>query len=90
MASRRGGAAHEHVTGPFVRIDHSEVPGYRLGIYSPSDTPVTASAGVFLVHGVANVEPVTNRVIGFVDGKNLFYAAKQAFAYSYPNYDAGD
>ncbi len=33
------------------------------------------------------IEPVTKRVIGFVDGQNLFYAAKQAFGYSYPNYD---
>ncbi len=33
------------------------------------------------------MEPVTKRVIGFVDGQNVFYAAKQAFGYSYPNYD---
>ncbi len=33
------------------------------------------------------IEPVTKRVIGFVDGQNVFYAAKQAFGYSYPNYD---
>ena len=32
--------------------------------------------------------PLTKRVISFVDGQNLFYAAKQAFGYSYPNYDA--
>jgi uncharacterized LabA/DUF88 family protein len=30
---------------------------------------------------------MTRRVIGFVDGQNLFYAARQAFGYSYPNYD---
>jgi hypothetical protein len=30
-----------------VPIDWPESSGYRLGIYSPSDTPVTASAGVF-------------------------------------------
>lgn len=29
----------------------------------------------------------TGRVISFVDGQNLFYAAKQAFGYSYPNFD---
>jgi uncharacterized LabA/DUF88 family protein len=33
------------------------------------------------------MEPVTKRVIGFVDGQNLFYSAKQAFGYSFPNYD---
>lgn len=32
-------------------------------------------------------EPAVKRVIGFVDGQNLFYAAKQAFGYSYPNFD---
>jgi uncharacterized LabA/DUF88 family protein len=30
---------------------------------------------------------MTRRVVGFVDGQNLFYAAKQAFGYTYPNYD---
>jgi hypothetical protein len=47
MASRCGSATREHLIGPFVRIDDSEFLGYLLGIYSPSDTPVTASAGVF-------------------------------------------
>jgi len=28
------------------------------------------------------------RVIAFVDGQNLFNAAKQAFGYHFPNYDA--
>ena len=32
-------------------------------------------------------EPQTKRVIAFVDGQNLFYAAKSAFGYSHPNYD---
>lgn len=27
------------------------------------------------------------RMIAFVDGQNLYYAAKEAFAYSYPNFD---
>jgi uncharacterized LabA/DUF88 family protein len=27
------------------------------------------------------------RVITFIDGQNLFYAAKEAFNYDYPNYD---
>ncbi len=33
------------------------------------------------------MKPLTNRVIGFVDGQNVFYAAKQAFGYSYPNFN---
>lgn len=27
------------------------------------------------------------RAIAFVDGQNLFYAARDAFGYTYPNYD---
>lgn len=32
-------------------------------------------------------EPQEKKVIAFVDGQNLFYAVKEAFGYSYPNYD---
>lgn len=32
-------------------------------------------------------EPAPKRTVGFVDGQNLFYAAKKAFGYPYPNYD---
>lgn len=32
-------------------------------------------------------EPSVKRTIAFVDGQNLFYAAKYAFGYTYPNYD---
>jgi uncharacterized LabA/DUF88 family protein len=34
------------------------------------------------------VQPAIPRAIAFVDGQNLFYAAKEAFGYRYPNYDA--
>jgi uncharacterized LabA/DUF88 family protein len=33
------------------------------------------------------LEPTTKRAIAFIDGQNLFRAAKQAFGYTYPNYD---
>ena len=33
------------------------------------------------------VEPENKRTFVFFDGQNLFYAAKEAFGYSYPNYD---
>jgi uncharacterized LabA/DUF88 family protein len=33
------------------------------------------------------VPPVSPRAVSFIDGQNLFYAAKEAFGYSYPNYD---
>lgn len=32
-------------------------------------------------------EPTIKRVVAFFDGQNLFYMAKQAFGYSFPNYD---
>ncbi len=33
------------------------------------------------------IEPDVKRATAFFDGQNLFYAAKEAFGYSYPNYD---
>lgn len=33
-------------------------------------------------------EPPAKRAVAFVDGQNLFYAAREAFGYTYPNYDA--
>ncbi len=44
------GAAHGSELpfgGPFVPIDRGGGRGYRVSIYSPSDQPVSASAGVF-------------------------------------------
>jgi len=35
------------------------------------------------------VEPAVKRAIAFIDGQNLFHAAKDAFGYPYPNYDVG-
>ena len=32
-------------------------------------------------------EPAIKRVVAFIDGQNLFYAAKTAFGYNHPNYD---
>jgi len=32
-------------------------------------------------------EPSTKRTLAFFDGQNLFYAVKEAFGYSWPNYD---
>ena len=33
------------------------------------------------------IEPQNKRVAAFVDGQNLFYAAKMAFGYGFPNFD---
>ena len=32
-------------------------------------------------------EPSVKRAIAFIDGQNLFYSAREAFGYTYPNYD---
>lgn len=32
-------------------------------------------------------EPNIKRAVAFIDGQNLFHAAKEAFGYKYPNYD---
>jgi uncharacterized LabA/DUF88 family protein len=32
-------------------------------------------------------EPTVKRAVVFIDGQNLFYAAKAAFGHAYPNYD---
>lgn len=32
-------------------------------------------------------EPLIKRTIAFFDGQNLFHAAREAFGYTYPNYD---
>ena len=33
-------------------------------------------------------EPTNKRAMSFIDGQNLFHAAREAFGYTYPNYDA--
>lgn len=32
-------------------------------------------------------EPEIKRAFVFVDGQNLFHSAREAFGYTYPNYD---
>jgi hypothetical protein len=32
-------------------------------------------------------EPAVKRAIAFIDGQNLFHNARNAFGYTYPNYD---
>lgn len=37
--------------------------------------------------GLMPPEPKVKRAFAFVDGQNLFFAARQAFGYTFPNYD---
>ena len=54
----------------------------------PHSTRRKASGGVILL-SVAD-EPATKRAIIFFGGQNLFHGAKEAFGYTYPNYDPVD
>lgn len=43
--------------------------------------------GLFFLGPPLPEEPTVKRTIAFIDGQNLFHAAREAFGYSYPNYD---
>ena len=43
--------------------------------------------GLFSPNHPLNGEPPAKRAVVFVDGQNLFHAAREAFGYAYPNYD---
>jgi uncharacterized LabA/DUF88 family protein len=63
-----------------------------LSSSTPRRTRRKASGGVLLLVGLAGetfvpAEPPVKRTIAFLDGQNLFYAAKNAFGYRWPNYD---
>ena len=45
-------------------------------------------AGLFPADRPLKEESPAKRVVAFVDGRNLFHAAREAFDYTYPNYDA--
>jgi uncharacterized LabA/DUF88 family protein len=57
-------------------------------VFSPRRTSRKASGGVLFFRGLSvPVEPSVKRTVAFVDGQNLFYAAKKAFGHRFPNYD---
>lgn len=58
----------------------------RPANYCPSDLPDSLRRVYFFLSSPMN-EPQTKRVTAFVDGQNLFNAAKYAFGYRFPNYD---
>ncbi len=42
---------------------------------------------IFSENIVTLLEPSSKRAVAFVDGQNLFHAAREAFGYTYPNYN---
>ena len=59
-----------------------------LGYLPPAGSAFGPLAGFFFP-GESSMpsEPATKRAFAFFDGQNLFYAAKEAFGYPFPNYD---
>lgn len=54
---------------------------------SPFDTPKGPGGVMFFVEKIVTLpEPPIKRAVAFVDGQNLFHAAREAFGCSYPNY----
>ena len=53
-------------------------------ICPPLDTPQGLGRGYFFP---MPTEPPVRRAVAFVDGQNLFHAAKEAFGHRHPNYD---
>jgi uncharacterized LabA/DUF88 family protein len=67
----------------------SSAPRETIELLPPRSTrPHRASAGVIfsLLPGLGT-KPQTPSAIAFIDGQNLFHAAKNAFGYAYPNFD---
>ncbi len=58
-------------------------PGYLL----PARHAERPQAGLFLLLTQMNGEPPVKRAVVLVDGQKLFHAAREAFGYTYPNYD---
>jgi uncharacterized LabA/DUF88 family protein len=54
---------------------------------SPFDMPKGLGRGYFLGISAVLLEPSTKRAAVFVDGQNLYHAARESFGYTYPNYD---
>lgn len=68
--------------------DKVGVSVYSTCICSPSDLPKGLGRGYFLSYmNLLSSKSMEKKVVAFVDGQNLFYAAKEAFGHSYPNYD---
>lgn len=43
--------------------------------------------GLFFSPSMPPREPTLKRTVAFIDGQNLFHSAREAFGYTYPNYD---
>ncbi len=69
-------------------VDNYGGMGDNICNCSPSDLP-KGPDGVIFCPDVMRGGSSAGRAVAFVDGQNLFYAAREAFGHSYPNYDPG-
>lgn len=54
---------------------------------TPSRGPLGGERGYSFLGMAMPAEPPDPRTVAFFDGQNLFHSAKEAFGYTYPNYD---
>lgn len=77
------------MTGVNVKVDKSCETGIIDGDLLPARHAARPRAGLLIPAGISvPPEPSVKRAIAFIDGQNLFHAAREAFGYTYPNYDA--
>jgi hypothetical protein len=54
----------------------------------PAGSAERPPAGLFISRReIMSIEPAVKRTIAFFDGQNLFHHSKEAFGYSFPNFD---
>src|ERR1043166_8027088 len=61
-------------------------PVYSVPRFAPRSTWRKPLGRGYSLPPVAK-EPASKRAVAFIDGQNLYYAAKEAFGYGFPNYD---
>ena len=71
-----------------IHLTFIEEQIHSIAALAPRSISFRASGGVILLWGARMRSEVTRKkTIAFVDGQNLFHAAKEAFGFTYPNYD---
>lgn len=66
--------------------DDKFVCSVNVAYFLPARPAARPRAGLFFAQAMPT-EPAIKRCIAFVDGQNLFHAARNAFGYTYPNFD---
>ena len=72
-----------------IRLTRSEFNNLKFQFGTSSWGGTRKLPKAFTEQGVAMLSSVlrSRRTVAFVDGQNLFHAAREAFGYTYPNYE---